>query len=577
MQFLLKAAPVTALLCANIATAAPDAGTLGNQLRQMTPPASPARNTPPLDIPLSGHQPRETSPGSTTRVTLRQVRFEGDVQQTGILVSRLEDAVTRYLGTPQTFAGLLGMADTVTALCRAEGLLAARATLPPQTVKDGVLRIRIIVGRYDAGKIRNASTMKTSVAQRLVSTTTPQGGVISRAQLEREALLLSELPGVSARVSLVPGDTPGTSAPVVDIQPGSRISGYAGLDNQGDKTTGRSRAVAGLQVNNPLGLGDRLSLDLMDAWEKSDLFSGSLGYSLPVGGYGTRVGGGYSHLNYRYSLLQNSFSGYSDNWGLYVTHPWVRSAAARADIRLDGGQQFLTDKYPSVISGDADNRGRKVVNTLSPSLTGSAAFLPGGVSGFSLRGTLGDVDYRNNLARLMSFSDESGTAGSFMRLNWAVNHEQTLWGPVSVYGSLSGQFADHNLDSSQKLLLGGPAGVRAYDTGDGAVTEGTLFTAEVRNRWTLPAPVAGNTPDLTIAAFFDQGAGEQYDSNRSRSGGMLTSRNRVNLSGAGLYTTLSEAGSYALTLTWAHRTGETDPVSGQDDRDRFWLSAVKSF
>ncbi|MFS9421734.1 ShlB/FhaC/HecB family hemolysin secretion/activation protein [Citrobacter sp. C411] len=577
MLSLFKTVPVAFLVSAHAAAVPPDAGSLGNQLRQMSPPASPARKTPPLDIPSSGHLSHEISPGSTTRVTLRHVRFEGDVQLAGIPPSRLEDAVAGYLGTPQTFAGLQSMTDTITALCRAEGLLAARATLPPQTVKDGVLRIRIIAGHYDAGKIKNTSAMKTSVAQRLVSVTTPQGELIRRAQLEREALLLSELPGVSARISLMPGDAPGTSAPVVDIQPGSRISGYAGLDNQGDKTTGRSRAVAGLQVNNPLGLGDRLSLDLMDAWEKSDLFSGSLGYSLPAGGYGTRVGGGYSHLNYRYILLQNSFSGYSDNWGLYVTHPYVRSAAARADIRLDGGQQFLTDKYPSVISGNADSRARKVVNTLSPSLTGSAAFIPGGVSGFSLRGTLGDVDYRNNLARLMSFSNESGTAGSFMRLNWAVNHEQTLWGPVSVYGSLSGQLADHNLDSSQKLLLGGPAGVRAYDTGDGSVTEGTLFTAEVRNRWTLPVPVAGNNPDLTIAAFFDQGAGEQYDSNRSRSGGMLTSHNRVNLSGAGLYTTLSESGRYALTLTWAHRTGEADPVSGQGDRDRFWVSAVKSF
>ncbi|EAZ6392175.1 hypothetical protein CD679_24670 [Salmonella enterica] len=83
---------------------------------------------------------------------------------------------------------------------------------------------------------------------------------------------------------------------------------------------------------------------------------------------------------------------------------------------------------------------------------------------------------------------------------------------------------------------------------------------------------------MTVAAFYDQGWGEQYAENRNQNGGgKITPDNHVNLAGAGLYTTVADAGNYALTLTWAHRTGDADPVSGLADRDRFWVSAVKSF
>ncbi|ECL4818759.1 ShlB/FhaC/HecB family hemolysin secretion/activation protein, partial [Salmonella enterica] len=85
---------------------------------------------------------------------------------------------------------------------------------------------------------------------------------------------------------------------------------------------------------------------------------------------------------------------------------------------------------------------------------------------------------------------------------------------------------------------------------------------------------------LTVAAFYDQGWGEQYRNNHGADGRPLASGNnpnRMNLAGAGLYATVSDAGSYALMLIWAHRTGNADPNAVHDDHDRFWVSAVKTF
>ncbi|EAS0616184.1 hypothetical protein E8Q24_28510 [Salmonella enterica] len=56
--------------------------------------------------------------------------------------------------------------------------------------------------------------------------------------------------------------------------------------------TGRSRVMAGGYANGLLGYGDQLRVDLLDAYEKSDLFNGSLNYSLLAGGHGPVSDGG---------------------------------------------------------------------------------------------------------------------------------------------------------------------------------------------------------------------------------------------------------------------------------------------
>lgn len=553
------------------------AGQLGNQLKQEAGTVPPPPETPALSLP-AGDGGMARAPESHVRITLKQVRFTGDVQVKGVTQADLHKVASPWLNRPLSFADLQALSGAVTGYYRDRGYLLARAILPPQSVRDGGLEIKVVPGKYDRATVTDSSALRTSTADRLVEAGAPAGEVVTKAGLERLALLLNEIPGVEASLALKSGALPGTSAPDIDIKPGQRVGGYVGLDNQGDPTTGRSRVMAGLYANELLGLGDQLRVDLLDAYEKSNLFNGSIDYSLLAGGYGTRVGAGYSHLNYHYNFLQQGYNGYSDNWTLYVNHPWIRTARARVDVRAEAGQQFLTDKYPAGLFSSTDEEGRKRVTLGTLSLSGSVADVPGGITGFSVQGTSGELDYRNDTARQINFSPELGSAGQFARLNYALNHDQQVWGPFSVFTGVKGQLASHNLDSSQKFLLGGPGAVRAYDIGTGSVDNGTVATGEIRWQHDIPTRWTGASPSLTVAAFYDQGWGEQYTENRNQvSGGSLTPHNSVNLSGAGLYTTVAAAGNYALTLTWAHRTGNADPVSGLADRDRFWVSAVKSF
>lgn len=99
-------------------------------------------------------------------------------------------------------------------------------------------------------------------------------------------------------------------------------------------------------------------------------------------------------------------------------------------------------------------------------------------------------------------------SGNFSRFNYRVGHDQGIGSHVSFFNQFTGQMASKNLDSSQKLLLGGPLAVRAYGIGDGSVDKGTIFTTELRTRWQPDFPDwAGYGHQITVAAFFDQGWG----------------------------------------------------------------------
>lgn len=586
-MFIAKLSPL-AFLIGSVTTYAavpPDAGSLGNNIRQETQSVLPSLAEPSLLLPSTDNSSvSSVSEESSTRITLKKISFSGDYNRTtdvGISSNDLNKLVLPWLGKSISFEDMQKMVNQITHYFHSRGLIATQALLPPQTVKDGNLNVYILSGKYDIPDILNKTDVRSELIRRIAQATTPEGDIVKNDELQRLALLLGEIPGTKSQVSLAPGSKKGTTALGINLSPTERVGGYFGVDNQGDPTTGRSRVMLGGYVNNIVGTGDLLSVNLMDSWEHSNLFTGDIDYSSSINGYGSRIGLNYSHLNYRFNFMGEKFSGDSNNWMLYVTHPLVRKADTRIDVRLDGGQQYLTDKYPATLFGGAlDDEGYKRVSQGRLTVSGaSSALMAGGVSGFSISGSQGQTIYRNDTARLLGFADEAGTAGRFVRMNYQFSHEQQLTDTFSFFTRLNGQLANHNLDTSQKLLLGGPSAVRAYDVGDGSVDNGNMFTAELRKRWDSPIPAFSSiSPDLTVAAFYDQGWGQQYKNNKNQVyGGHLTDKNNLNLSGAGIYAVLEKAGNYSLSLTWAHRTGNSDPVSGHSDDDRFWFTAVKNF
>ena len=557
----------------------PNSGAISNEIRQATPEPLRSPQQAEIKFPPLASPPSSGSSATAGKIILSEVKFEGDIlllQLDHENNKALQAVIKPWLGRWVTFNDLQAMTLAVTRFYRQQGFVAAQAILPPQTIYEDVVVINIISGRLDKPQVNNHSRLNTDFVIGMIESNSCSKEVeffgnkncaVSPAELsrlERTAIILNEIPGVDAALSLKPGTQSGMTRIYADISPGQLATGYLGIDNQGNDYSGHNRLLAGGALNNLTGWGDKLRTDLILS-SSADVFNGMLDYNFPINTYGTRAALNYSYLDY---TLKGPFEildarGHSNRWGINLRHPWIRNSAARIDANTGYYQSRMRD---SLILLPEQKRN---LDAGEFSLGGTFSAVPRGLSNFNLQGTLGHLSLDDEFSQIMN--NLSGISGSFARFNYRAGHDQGFGSYFSFFNQFTGQMASKNLDSSQKLLLGGPLAIRAYGIGEGAVDKGTLFTTELRAHWQPPLPDwARAGAQVTFATFFDQGWGAYY-----RQPIACQTGNNINLSGFGAYITLSRPADYSLNLTWAHRTGHS--ATSQPDNDQLWLSAYKMF
>ncbi len=468
-------------------------------LREPSPAAA-------LPIPTAP-PPARIPPGGVT-VTLKQVSINGN---TLIAQDELLRVLGPVVGQTFDFAGLIALADKLSAYYRTAGYPFARAYLPQQDLQQGVLRIEVLEGRY--GKITtNGDPTLSPAAQRFLTPLQP-GSVIESHLLERVTLILDDQPGVRSTPVVRPGQEVGTGDLAIEVQRDHRYAGEVGIDNNGTRYTGRTRAHLSLDVDSPFTLGDQLSLQGM--YTNESMWFGSANYALPLGASGLRARLGYARSYY---ALADSFSalkadGTADVSSAGLSYPLVRSQ--RSNLTLSG---MLEHKRLRDRQGATDSSSDKSSNSIPLSVNFDVrdSLLRGGVSYGALGWTYGRLNLDG--AQLAADAGTAHTAGHFTKLNLDLARIQSIAEHVDAYGRISAQWASKNLDSSQKFGLGGRNGVRAYPSGEGYGDAGAMMQLELRY-------AAGPwMPHL----FYDVG---RITANRDP---WTTDRNHRTLAGAGL-------------------------------------------
>jgi hemolysin activation/secretion protein len=510
----------------------------------------PKRQT--IDLDMADDTANQTNVGGP-QLQVKGFRFTGNrIFGDQVLQPLLADLHDRRLdlGELQVAAG------RITRYYREHGYLLARAYVPAQEVEAGTVQIAVLEGRYGQIRIDNASRMHDAVAAARLAGL-KAGEPVRADDLERGLLLLDDLPGIAIKSTLRPGATVGTSDLVVDVQPGPPLSGSVSADNYGNRFTGQYRLGGTLDVNDPLGLGDQFSLHGLATNEHQHY--GRAGYQLPVGPWGTQVGAAYSSMDY--SLGKNF--GVLDAYGtahissVYALQPLVR----RRDFSLNASLQF-DDKRLKDNIGLYDSRVGKRDEVITASLSGNDRddILGGGVSSFALAWSQGKLDIHGALNQ--SYDQATArTAGHFNKVNPSVVRLQRLGDRFSLYVQAQGQWADSNLDSSEKLDLGGVYGVRAYPEGEASGDQGWLANLELRYALTT---------DWQIMALGDHGevrldhhAWSQDDNHRS-------------LSATGLGANWTHGG-WQLSMYAAWKVGGAQPRSDSDRSPRFWANLTRQF
>lgn len=522
----------------------PDAG---QTLQQLQPPIAAPRESQPLKIqaPLDS---APIAPGGAA-VILNTVKLSGN---SVFSEETLRAALGDVTGKTFDLAGLRGLAQRITDVYQAGGYPFARAILPPQDLANGDLRIEVIEGRYGVVQAQGDDSGLARQATAFLDGLLP-GSVIASAPLERAALLLDDLPGIQTSATMRPGTQAGTGDLIVQVARDQRVRGDIGLDNAGSRYTGKNRVRANVDINSPFLLGDQLTVRALLSEEK--LWLGSLGYSLPLGTSGLRGNVGYSHTSYE---LAKEFASLHANGTAKVasaglSYPILRSQKANLTLIATYQSKDLHDNRDSTRTYESKSSQSMPLalqfdyrDAFDGITYGSASWTPGKLK---LDAGLTAVDdYKSN--------------GRFHKVNLDVVRLQSLPAGFNLMAHLSWQQANKNLDSSEKLSLGGASGVRAYPSGEATGDEGGLAQLELRY----------DAGAYTPYAFMDAG---RITVNAKP---VVAGDNRRSLSGGGLGLRYQRhAWSADVALAWRSLGGRSLSETNSDPKPRVWLNVEYRF
>ena len=525
----------------------PDAG----RILQETRPAerAPAVTLPPIQAPRQSGPIAPSMPpaGTDMRVTVSRFNFVGNH---ALSEAELDTVVAPWTGRSLTFGDLIEAVEAVEALYKSKGYFLAQGSLPPQKIRDGAVDILMSEGLLASTRLEGESLVAPDVLYAYLDKL-PKQQALQLPQLERQILLINELAGGQASLDLQAGEASGTTDIVLTLKPDEMLSGRVELNNHGAPSTGEKRL--GLTVNgaSPFHLGERISFNAITS-EQSLLNSYNLRGELPLGSDGWKVQASASRAEYSLGgdFKDLKASGTADSLRLGVSYPLLRSRTSNLKLSLDTDDSTLVDRFKAA-GNELQKHSQGLITTLSWDMTDE--LLGGGQS----RADLAFKSGRLHLGEDARAADALGTRGRFSKTNLTLSRTQTLSPDWSLQANLLHQRAGNNLDSSEKMSLGGPATLPGYANGEGSGDSGTHLKLSLR----LQA-----TPEISFTGFLDEARLTLAHNPLPAAG-----RNHKRLSDIGITTDwqLDPNVQASLIVAWA---GREKPNPADNDKPRLWLT-----
>jgi hemolysin activation/secretion protein len=329
---------------------------------------------------------------------------------------------------------------------------------------------------------------------------------------------------------------------VVSVAEDEPLEVRAEVNNHGGKSTGVYRAGLSLHFRDLFGWGDSTTARAFTS-NRGSLVTGSLGTTVPVGGEGWRVGASVSKLKYQLvdTFKDSGALGTANTVGFDASYPLRRSSDANLSARAGVDFKRLHDEF----------RGRDDVDKRND--TGEFGI------NFDFRDGIGGLTAGSVTATLGQLRQSGLPRQEWRKLNAQLVRQQRLGGPFSLYARVAGQTTGaSNLDSSEKMGLGGVGAVRAYASGEASVDHGLLASLELRYSLDL---LGGNV----VGSLFHDHANGQI----SR-GAASTPGNEPELNGTGIGLSWTGSGM-GLNASIAWRGGRLPSVDGADPKPRLFL------
>jgi len=200
--------------------------------------------------------------------------------------AEIDQLLQSYLLRPLAFTELIEIQQAITQLYINQGYITTGAYIPPQTIQDRTLIIKIIPGKIEAIEISGLEKLRSEYIRSRIA-------IASKTPLNQDKLLqalqLLQLDPLIKNISaeLAQGINSGGSLLMLDIEEADTSTGNFEVNNYSTPSIGSIRYQASLTENNLLGFGDRLNLTYFNTEGSNSL--ADLSYTIPIGAYNGRL------------------------------------------------------------------------------------------------------------------------------------------------------------------------------------------------------------------------------------------------------------------------------------------------
>lgn len=400
---------------------------------------------------------------------LKNIMIEG---ATAYPISKFLPLYADKLDKETSLADIYSVAEKITEIYVNDGYVLSKAFPPRQSIKNGVVHIKIIEAKIRkttfSGKIQ-PSYLVERIGKKISS------GLLNIKTLEKHMLLMNDLSGVKASAVLkgTEDDIEGIEIAIELTREKSRNS--IQFDNFGSRFTGPFEGSYGIDINNITGFYDQLSLNVSAAAQTDELKYLQSTYRLPVTSKGTSLSlsASASKTAPGDSLRDSEIRSSGRNLSIGIFQPIIRSRQENLSISSEFsikntsvdtlGVLFYEDKLRIwSISGSYDFvdkfMGSNLINiTVSQGVD---------VLGAKKTGSI-------NLSRAKGHSDFRKASGIASRL-------QKLNNDYYLYMAATGQLSAHPLLSSEEFGYGGQQFGRAYNSSEITGKDGIAGLVEIR-------------------------------------------------------------------------------------------------
>lgn len=548
------------LICAGLSIGIAHAGPVLPEPANI-PKAEPRKDFPQIKDPGIEDKARPAMQQSLSEeailIQVDSFTFSGN---SSITSNQLASLLQHFTGRQLSMRDLNQAVDLVTLHYRQKGFLLAQAYLPEQEISNNAVEIAVIEGLLDELEFNSADGLDETFLMSIAKRQLQAADTIRENNLVRNITLLNSLPGIKAVAQLNPGTKTGTSDATITLEVEPRWQGILSANTFGNRYTGREVLDGTLFLNNLAGRGDQATLNLRSSNHERQRGI-QLGYMVPVHASGTLLNLNYSFVDYRlggeFSILKAS--GDSEYISMGLDQPLVRSRHQNLTVRTSISHKEVNDDVATFLLKNHRN-----IEALDLGLY--ADWRDRKSSGFNQLGLnikAGDVDFRNSIAQNL---DDTGaqTAGEFIKYNLFVSRIQPVSQRINLTMHAEYQGTNKNLDSAEKLSIGGINRWRNFAELPTSADRGLIAGVELRATMAQENPLASflHASTLSPYVFYDAGRGIINHS-------ALSKDNHVKSTHAGMGVDAVFAQRWYLGLALSHQKRELDG-SEPEHETRAW-------